>query len=292
MHCSAARDWLLMADDVSRPTAEVSAHLADCPACQKLVAELTSIESAVLAIPTPEIAIAGRDAFLAQIAPTPRPRRRRGDRRLVTALAVLAASLVIGIGLAAWMQPRPKDSGTGQQAVAQAKPAVVEELVEWNLKLSEAEVPTERQNLVRERLPQLQAKLQTSNLTTEDRAFAEQLLVHAQRMGEAADPVDEAEAFHGLADTLLVRLDTMVDDPDRSEFYAKLYSQVRDRGVEANLDRAERLAQKAEKQVRVQNLQKAKNKQEAKAAALAERMHEKAREHIKPTKPKAKGAKK
>jgi hypothetical protein len=292
MLCSAARDWLLMADDVSRPTAEVSAHLAGCAACQNLAAELAAVEAAVRSYPTPEIAIAGRDAFLTRIAPTPRPRRRRGYRPMAATSAVLAASLVIGIGLAAWMHPRPKDNGPRQQVVAQAKPAVVEELVEWNLKLTEAEVPTERQQLVRERLPQLQAKLQTSNLSTEDRAFAEQLLVHAQRMSEATDPVEEAEAFHGLADTLLVRLDTMVDDPDRSEFYAKLYSQVRDRGVEANLDRAERVAHKADKQARVAKLQTAKNRQEAKAAALAERMHEKAREHIKPTRPKAKGPKK
>jgi hypothetical protein len=292
MNCSAARNWLLMADDVSRPTAEVSEHLAGCAACQKLAGELTTIELAVRAVPTPQIAIAGRDAFLSRIAPTPRPRRRRGGRRITAAFAVLAASLVIGIGLAAWMQPRPKDNGHGQQSIAQTKPVVVEELVEWNLKLTEAEVPTERQQLVRERLPQLQAKLQSSNLSTEDRAFAEQLLVHAQRMGEAADPVEEAEAFHGLADTLLVRLDTMVDDPDRSEFYAKLYSQVRDRGVDANLDRAQRLAHKADKQARVEKLQTARNRQEAKAVALAARMHEKAREHIKPARPKAKGSKK
>lgn len=292
MHCSAARDWLLMADDVSRPTAEVSAHLAGCQECQRLVAELTGIESAARAYPTPEIALASRDAFLSRIAPTPRPRRRRGHRPIVAVLLVLAASLVIGIGLAVWMYPRPTENRPVEQAVAQAKPAVVEELVEWNLTVSEAAVPTERQKLVRERLPQLQAKLQSSNLSSEDRAFAEQLLFHAQRMGDAADPVEEAESFHGLADTLLVRLDTMVDDADRSEFYARLYSQVRDRGVDANLDRAERLAPKAEKQAKVEKLQKAKHKQEARAAALAERMHEKAREHVKPTKPKAKGPKK
>jgi hypothetical protein len=281
-----------MADDVSRPTAEVSAHLAGCAACQKLVADLTAVESAVRAVPTSEIAIASRDAFLTRIAPTPRPRRRRGYRRMAAAFAVLAASLVIGIGLSAWLPQRPKDNGQRQQAVAHAKPVVVEELIEWNLELTEAEIPTERQQLVRERLPQLQAKIQSSNLSTEDRAFAEQLLVHAQRMSEAADPVEEAEAFHGLADTLLVRLDTMVDDPDRSEFYAKLYSQVRDRGIDANLHRAERLVHKTDKQARVDKLQTAKNKQEAKAAALAERMHDKARQHIKPTKPKGKGPKK
>src|SRR5262249_42728682 len=161
---------------------------------------------AVRACPTPEIAIAGRDAFLTRIAPTPRPRRRRGNRPMVVASAVLAASLVIGIGLAAWMQPRPNGNLPDQQAVAQAKPAVVEELVEWNLKLTEADVPTERQKIVRDRLPQLHAKVQSSNLSTEDRVFAEHLLAHAQRMSEAADPVEEAEAFHGLADTLLVRL--------------------------------------------------------------------------------------
>jgi hypothetical protein len=277
---------MLLADDVAHPTPELATHLTECGACRKLAAELIGIESAVRACPTSRIAISGRDAFLTQIAAT--PRRSRGRHRQIMAFAVLAASLVIGIGLAALVQPHPRTKQPSPVAVASAKPTVVEDLVELNLRLTEAEAPAERQKLVREQLPRYQAAVQTTNLSAEDRSFAEQLLVSAKKMGESTDPIDEAEVFHGLADTLLVRLDTMADDADRSEFYAKMYSQVVDRGVEVNLDRAERQAQKPEKQARVRNLKKAKHRQEVKAAALAERMHEKAREHVRPDRPKAK----
>ena len=108
-------------------------------------------------------------------------------------------------------------------------------------------------------------------------------------MGESADPVEEAEGFHDLADSLLVRLDASAEDADRSEHLARMYAEVVDRGVDANLARAERQALKAEKQARVQNLTKAKHKQAARAALIAERIPEKAREHVKANRPKSKG---
>jgi hypothetical protein len=68
-----------------------------------------------------------------------------------------------------------------------------------------------------------------------------------------------------------------------------MYSQVVDRGVDANLARAEGLALKAEKQARVQNLRKAHHRQAAHAAELADRVPEKAREHVRPNRPRGKG---
>jgi hypothetical protein len=285
MLCAAARDWLLMADDAGCPTSEVADHLAGCTACRALAAQITGLEATVRSSPTPAAAFASRDAFLTRLAPT--PKRRSPIRQYVAMASAIAASLVLGITLAAITRaPKP---GQPETIVAQAAPDVVEDLVEWNLRLTEAEAPAEREKLVLEQMPRLQAAVQRMNLSKDDRAFAEKLLANGKRMGETSDPIEEAEGFHEMADSLLVRLDAAADDEDRSEHLARMYAQVVDRGVEVNLARAEKQSLKAEKQVRVQNLTRAKHRQAIRAAEVAERIPEKAREHVKPNRPKAKG---
>jgi hypothetical protein len=280
MTCDATREWLLTADDPGRPVPAVAAHLAGCPVCRGLADDLVELENIVRSYQPPPSALARRDAFLAGLpAMAPRPVRAR---HVLAAFAALAASIVLAVAAVALVRPDPP-----AQAIAQADPAVVEDLVEWNLKLTEADGPAARERLVRDRLPELQAR--AASVQADDRALADQLLAHGRKLGGAADPVDEAEGFHELADTLLVRLDTAADDPARSEVYARLYSQVVDRGVHANLERAERQILKADKQARVQNLRRLNKKQAARAAALGERIPEPAREHVKGSRGRPKG---
>jgi len=280
MTCDATRDWLLTADDPARPVPAVAAHLAGCPACRGLADDLAELENIVRSYQPPPAALARRDAFLAGLPAT--AQRSVRARHVAGAFAALAASVALAVAAVALFRPNPP-----APVVAQADPGVVEDLVEWNLKLTEAEGPAARDQLVRDRLPDLQAR--AARLPADDRELADQLLAHGRKLGGAADPVDEAEEFHDLADTLLVRLDTAAADPDRSEVYARLYAQVVDRGVDANLDRAEKQLMKGEKEARVQNLRKLTKKQAARAAALAERIPERAREHVKGAKTKGKG---
>jgi hypothetical protein len=285
MNCDAARNRLLTSDDPARPDADVAGHLDGCPSCQSLAADLAGLEESVRALPVPSTVLARRDAFLTNLASAgPRPIR---VRHIAGAFAALAASVVVAVAAVAVLRPTHPDT----PVVAQANPTVVEELVEWNLKLSEADEPADREKLVRERLPDFEVAVASAPLSADDRALAEQLLAQGRKFGAAGDPVDEAEAFHVLADTLLVKLDTSASDPDRSVTLAKMYTQVVDRGVDRNLERAERQALRAEKQARVQELRKAKKKQAARAAAVAERIPEPAREHLKGIKarPKASG---
>jgi len=282
MNCDAARDRLLTSDDPARSDADVAGHLAGCPSCQALAAELASLEGSVRALPLPSSVLARRDAFLANLAPVgPRPIR---VRHIAAAFAALAASVVIAVAAVAVLRPTHPDT----PVVAQADPSVVEDLVEWNLKLSEADEPADCEKLVHDRLPDFEAAVASAPLSVEDRALAEQLLAQGRKFGSTGDAVDEAEAFHLLADTLLVKLDTSAADPDRSVTLAKMYTQVVDRGVDRNLERAERQALRAEKQARVQELRKAKKKQAARAAAIAERISEPAREHMRGTKARPK----
>jgi len=286
MNCDAARDRLLKSDDPALPDAELAEHLAACPACRSVAAEAAGLEAAVRAYPTPPSVLVRRDAFLARLAATsPRPVK---VRHVAAAFAALAACVVVAVAAVAVLRPPPPDT----PVVAQASSNVVEELVEWNLKLSEADEPAAREKLVRDRLPVLQAAIESARLQADDQELAEQLLAQGRKLGSAADPVDEAEAFHVLADTLLVKLDTSTADPTRSVTLAKMYSEVVDRGVDRNLERAEKQALKVEKQVRVQDLRKAKKKQAARAAAVAERIPEPAREHMKGTKVRPKGSNK
>jgi hypothetical protein len=283
--CDTARDRLLTADDPARADPDVAEHVAGCAACRAVAADLAAFEQAIRAYPTPAAVLVRRDAFLNNLAsPAPRPIR---VRHIVAAFATLAASVIVCVATVALMRSAGPDGGP-TQPVAQADP-VMEDLVEWNLKLTETETPADREKLVRNRLPELQSAVQTASLSADDRTFAEQLLAYGRKLGGTADAVDEAEGFHDLADTLLVRLDTAAEDPARSVVYARLYSQVVDRGVDVNLARAEKQALKVEKQVRVKNLERAKLKQAAKAAALADRISERARENMKGGKTKIKG---
>jgi hypothetical protein len=286
MFCDTARARLLTADDPARPDADLAAHLAACAGCRTLAADLAGLEAAVRSYPTPTAAIARRDAFLTTLAPTPHWHLR--FRHIAATVAALAAAVVLAVVTVALLRPTPSPDGQPQM-VAQADPAVVADLVEWNLKLTEAEHPAEREKLVQQ-MAEFQAAVNKARLTPEERAFAEQLLVYGRKLGDGSDAVDEAEGFHALADTLLIRLDATTDQPAKAETFARLYSQVVDRGVDRNLKRAERQELKAEKQARIQELRQAKKKQAARADAIADRIPEPARDHVRP-KAKPKGQK-
>src|SRR4051812_31807289 len=151
MTCDATRDWLLTAADPGRPVPAVAAHLAGCPACQGLADDLVELENIVRSYQPPATALARRDAFLAGLpSTTPRPVRAR---HVAGVFAALAASVVLAVAAVALFRPDPP-----APAVAQTDPAVVEDLVEWNLKLTEADEPAARERLVRDRLPELQAR--------------------------------------------------------------------------------------------------------------------------------------
>jgi hypothetical protein len=286
MLCDAARDRLLTADDPARPAADLAAHLVECPACREFAAELRQLESAVRAYPTPASAIARRDTFLTNLSPAPRVLRAR---HIVAAFAALAAAVVIAVVTVALLRPEPSTDEPNQM-VAQAGPAVVSDLVEWNLALTQTEQQVDRAKMVRERMPDMTGAIRRTAMSADDRALAEQLLANARKLGYADDPVDEAEIFHEISDTLLTRLDATADNPEQAETYARLYSQVVHRGVDHNLTRAEKQELRADKKARVQELRQAKKKQAAKADALVERIPPAAQEHVRP-KAKPKGQK-
>src|SRR6476619_4942437 len=106
MDCRKAQDWLLDADD-PRPerchVAEIAEHLAGCPTCQSFSAELVRLQEAWRSLPLPASADRARLEFLEQLPrptlPLVRPRQRR---RLRVPRRLVAAVLLLGLGLGTW----------------------------------------------------------------------------------------------------------------------------------------------------------------------------------------------
>src|SRR5262249_30086992 len=152
---------------------------------------------------------------------------------------VAAALILLALGGTAWFVfPTPQ---------AQGAPDLVERLIDWNLELTQARTPEERGRIYEQHAAYLRDALRNATLPEEDGRLAEHLLATGSWLAEPADPIDEAERFHDMADTLLEKMNSATErqDFDRVGKIAKLYSKVAERGVVANLTKAERVAEKA-----------------------------------------------
>ena len=265
MTCNDIRDEILSAE---KPSAAASQHLESCSACRELAAKLLAVEAAVRAVPTPPEAATSQAAFLQSLSPTiPTPRRRRVAAALtwVTAAAVL---LAVGISAIVFAPSRQ----------VEAKSQVVDELVEWNLRLSEIDKQSERERLQQLRLPEFQNAVRQAKLPPREQDLANQLLDHSAWLARNDDPLDAADRFQDLSDTVLTMMEDSTSQPRETEQYAVYISKLNDRGVSANMARAaKRPAADAAKAQRVARKQQ---RHEAKLEALAARLTDAAREKV------------
>lgn len=237
MNCEQTRDWLLHSDD-PRPnactSAEVAGHLAACDACRSFAAQLTAMEQAWRAQPAPAEAERARLAFLNRM-PTPvsaaKPQAAAGGvLRWVT-----AALLFFVVGAVVWtLAPTP---------TAHASSPLIEQLVDWNLSLAQAPEPAERARIFAEKEAQLKQASQNAKLTPEEQELVGLLLETGSKLAADTDPVDSAEQLSNVADKLVERLSIAAKGKDRPavDRYARLQAKVSERGVGAQLARAEDL---------------------------------------------------
>jgi hypothetical protein len=234
MDCCGARDWLFNADD-PRPERcrepAVAEHLAGCPACRSLSAELSGLADAWRAMPLPDSADRARSAFLgrlpARTLPLGRPARRAARPRVAAAAVIL-----LGIGLGAWLLlPGPE---------AHAGPAVIERLVDWNLELARAATPGERGEVYAAREGTLKRDVSRARMDDADRALADQLLENGDWLATHDDPIATADRFSAVADRLVARLEAASARKElkAAARYAKLQGLVAERGVADSLERA------------------------------------------------------
>jgi hypothetical protein len=239
MDCRKSRDWLFQADD-PRPdschVAGIREHLAACPECQNLSAELVGLEDAWRDIPLPASTNAARVAFLEKLPDRSRtlplvrpPLRRRPERPRWLAAAVI----LFGIGLGTWLLiPTPE---------AHAAPALIERLVDWNLDLARAGSAGERKELFAAREDALKRDVEQVPLPGPDRALAHLLLDNGAWLATHDDPIAAAERFSAVADLLVERMDRASARREHrlASRYARLQSVVAEHGVAHSLAKAE-----------------------------------------------------
>jgi hypothetical protein len=235
MDCRQVQDWLLDADD-PRPercaVPAVAEHLATCAACQACAADLIRLQEAWRGIPLPASADAARQAFLEQL-PRPTLPFVRPKRRLRVLRQLVAAVLLLGLGLGAWALLAPRE--------AHAAPAVIEELVDWNIELARAASPDERSHVYAAREGDLKQNVSRAPLPEADRALANLLLDNGTWLATHDDPIAAAERFSAVADKLAERLQAANARKEHklAVSYAKLQGLVAEHGVADNLTRAE-----------------------------------------------------
>jgi hypothetical protein len=262
MSCGKARDWLLQAE---RPAllegapADLAAHVRSCPNCRRLAGALEGFERRY------------RDELAGDTVP-PRPRLHR---RVPVWRYAVAAVVLLAVGTAVWvLVPGPS---------AHASADVVEQLLDWNLDLSTSRSPDTRGQVYAENAPKLEAAVAQADLPPEDQQLAVALLESGTWLASNDDPLAEVDRFNDLADQLLAQIDQATGKKDawRIRKLARLYRQVAERGIQANLQRAEASGPKTtQKQRRLERLLQRDIKRAETLADLLQRVPKASRKEV------------
>ena len=251
MTCDDVRPILLAADSAhpANQSVEVRAHLDVCRDCCKFNERLFRLERDWRNLPMPAGADAAKQAFLRRLAgdlarPTKPSRWNRLPKLPKTAIAgIVAASLLLAVSLVAWrLSPSVRET-----ARETAKAKLLDDIVDWNLALAEAN-ETDRAALLKE-APKFQARLQLMSFNSDDRQFAETLLDKAAILAQNSDPLVAAEHFDAVAEQVQERLDKAVhsDKVGEANQWAARLSNIDERGVEGQLGQVEKEHKKGSK---------------------------------------------
>lgn len=238
MDCRNAQDWLLQAEDAwpdSRHAPEVAAHLRTCRDCRLLARRLETLAEAWQAVPLPEESEAAKRAFLDRLAsprPRPAPPERPTRRRFLRWCAASAAS-VLAVGAGGWLLVSDRQ--------ARAADELLDQLVDWNLHLTQAQSEAERSQVYADQAEQLQSAVDSLRVPEEQKTVAQSLLETGAWLAVRRDPIDEADRFHGLADRLLqlARTAEVRGNVRRMDRFLSQYNRVVESGIDVNVDRLE-----------------------------------------------------
>lgn len=241
MNCRQVQDRLLEAED-PRPDScgatAIAGHLKSCDACRAFADRLVELEEAWRSLPEAAAAERAKAAFLerldaraAPITPPPRPiSRRRALRWCATAAASLLAA-----GAGAWLLLTQRE--------ARAADDLLDRLVDWNLRLTQAQSEAERSRLYHEQAERLRSALDGANLAADQAALAEDFWRNGAWLVAHCDAVAEADRFDSLADRLLqlARAAGTGGNHRRMNRLLRQYNRVLEAGVDLNVERAEAL---------------------------------------------------
>ena len=233
MNCVPCRDWLLEADEpatLEAAPAVIAAHIHGCDACQELMCDLVQLDEAWRGLPLPAEAETSREAFIENLnrpatphRPAVRPGRWSSARRWAGAAALF---MIVGAGLLFFWPSQPV-----------AASDLLDQLIDWNLDLSEAESAADRQRIYHEKDGSLKKALGHANLKGPDRELAENLLRNGAWMVDHEDPLEELDRYEQVADQILNRVYDAGPDAGRSSRFARQFRKIHERGIEKNLHR-------------------------------------------------------
>ena len=235
MLCSHAQDWLFGAADPTTPPADVAEHLAACPACREVAAQIQQLEADWRLLPLPANLQAAKQRMLARSAePVGRaaevaPLRLKVTRnKLVRWCMAAAALLAIGVGLYL----------TLPDSEAQASPDVVDRLVDWNNELGDLPLG-ERQKVFQASADKMRAAAASPELSADDRDLAKTLLDNAEWLSKNADPLAGIARLSAVADKLLAQIRRTAKSGKKSKLakYSRHFAKV-DRTIQDSLERA------------------------------------------------------
>jgi len=250
MDCREVQDWLLSADDV-RPEAwgqgPAAEHLSGCAECRQLAERLAGLEQAWRAIPLGPQCEQAKRRFLEQVAPRV-AERRLSRRRLIERFAVASAASVLA-GAGAWL--------FFENRRADASDDLVDSLLDWNLRLTQAGSADERSRVYSESGRSLEEAVARFRLPSEHSLLAAEMLENGKWLASHRDPLGEAARFDDVAGRLL-RMARAAEKKGKYQRMNRLldqYNRAMESGIDLNLVRAETsAATDARRQQKLQRL--------------------------------------
>jgi hypothetical protein len=149
-------------------------------------------------------------------------------RRWWVGLARVAAAAVflVGVGFASWMLRQPH-SATAE--------TVLDQMIEWNVALSQSDDAGEKTKLFKEKAKQFAALVKKGELPEDQQELAEKLLTNASWLAENEDdPLEEANRFNDLADEVVEKLSKAKDEKTINQL-AESYTRLAEKGINANM---------------------------------------------------------
>ena len=210
MKCKSVQTWLLQVETlhVKDWPRNMNRHLKRCAACAKIARQLYKLEEGWRNQPVPEGCDQAKAAFLEKLSTLEQPEKRekpaRREKRVKPAklkptarrwspLRWAAAAAVLLIGISGWLfWPAPSRAASSD---------VVDRLIDWNVKMTNAEAK-DRKQLLQEHEANFQKDLQTAALSAEERELAEELFKSGRELASTDDPIVEAEVVKRIADKL------------------------------------------------------------------------------------------
>jgi len=284
MNCERAQNWILavaLPGELAQAPSEVADHVRHCSSCQRLIQRVVRLEESWRQLPVPASAVSAQSVFLQRLADPPAPiirepmlprRNLRLARWAVAACILVIVGLSIGVGV----------FSTSSQARAESD--VIDRMIDWNLKMSEAPTLEERQRLFAEQADSFKADLNELDLSESDRTFADNLMQTGEWLAANDEPVEEADKLNTLADQMVTRAQTSVKpmDEKKTARFVKQYQKVA-QSIEAKVAKAEAKApaDPVEHAKKIEKIEARENKRLETLANLQEKMPDASKKEIK-----------